>query len=1316
MATDSRWTLGKRKRWQITAELVTCSSLHIGSSEEIHIKGIEHEGEPVAINAVIKGCDVEGRESFPIIPGSSLKGNLLQWLAGREVDANLLEAVFGKKYDGREDDEKKKQGAGGRAEFHDARLYTPLTGKQNYPFWKEKRQTWVMASTAIGRHTGSALHRHLHYTEAVPPGVVFQAVISGVMNKAEVNLLLAALQGCRAEETSICLGAGDADDMGRVQLCGAIEARYMDSKSINDWLKELESKPFEDIAMAMNDADSTQLLDEKEVQSRAASVLESASGFSDQDLHLTVKLPFDGPFLVSDPVQKEKSDPDQPDRVPLRDNEGKPLLPASSVRGALRSHAERIVRTLGGHCCDTEKPCKPVQKQGDVAERCIVCQVFGAAGWKTCLRIRDFTCVHGGGKKRQDFVAIDRFHGGGKDGAKFAVQHSESPCFQGTIEVTSRAEDAGKGLLALVLRDLREGDITFGFGANKGYGHLLTEDKAVQVKNLEQLNPHISVFRDHVTGATGEYPSADAPEPQPKVQGCKKISTGTSGSETKKPDRNQFHNPYHFIPVKSPIPEDISTWLPKDKLSGSRHSHALYRQETESGSQLYHGRIICRLETETPLFIGAEGGKRDTSNSTEPANVKNYCLNGELAIPATSLRGMISSLAEAASNSAMRVLDDKRLSRRAEMRESLPALGRLVKTEEGLRLQPLSLPPLSCQQNGQVHNVPNEWRRVFTAPSLKVYVDGYFFDDNKAKYRSGSFLEKERPASFSATNEEFWYIKLGQKQWNDSRVTDNPRIKTINTDRGEIYFLLGHQVSKENSPISHKKYKELPLKEKQAYTKGILRVLGIDNREKDIPDGKHHEIFLPLPDGQENQVTLDVSEALEKFHQLADERAITDKKEGRLPFEPKDRKRDKVTLKKSGEISTLRLRENDIVFFKIDKQSVVTDLAVSSIWREEIPGTIFDYFRSIGSGAENLLPFNPKREHISPAELLFGFVEDLTGKEKSGKEEDEQKALAFAGKVRVSAGVLPADAPDESGLLEQNRITLKALSTPKPPSPSLYFTRREGVNGSDAISKKDLSASKHRAMGRKYYLHALRRKDDPTAVQQLDKQGYRADGKNCDSEDCGYPWKSLDPEKRPEMKVRVRPITKGTSFYFHLDFSNLTKWELGLLCFALRPDNKFRHKLGMGKPIGLGTVRIDLAGLHLINRQQRYAEDETEAGRYNQGGWTDPNLQDELVKAGYDVPESDSALAPKECREHFCKTVDPDILQALRLLGDPENVRGPVHYPQILGDRNGNSADIEEENFNWFVDNDRAHHECLTPLDRESGELPLLNRRQKVNP
>jgi CRISPR-associated protein (TIGR03986 family) len=63
----------------------------------------------------------------------------------------------------------------------------------------------------------------------------------------------------------------------------------------------------------------------------------------------------------------------------------------------------------------------------------------------------------------------------------------------------------------------------------------------------------------------------------------------------------------------------------------------------------------------------------------------------------------------------------------------------------------------------------------------------------------------------------------------------------------------------------------------------------------------------------------------------------------------------------------------------------------------------------------------------------------------------------------------------------------------------------------------------------------------------------------------------------------------GSTFHGRIRFENLSKEELGALLFVLDLPEGCAHKLGMGKPLGLGSVRITPT-LTLINRQARYAE------------------------------------------------------------------------------------------------------------------------------
>ena len=74
--------------------------------------------------------------------------------------------------------------------------------------------------------------------------------------------------------------------------------------------------------------------------------------------------------------------------------------------------------------------------------------------------------------------------------------------------------------------------------------------------------------------------------------------------------------------------------------------------------------------------------------------VRPFLIAGQPAIPASSLRGLISSIVEAASNSSFRVLVNRLYSVRATMEEFLPAIGMIVVQPGGERtLRPLAFGP-----------------------------------------------------------------------------------------------------------------------------------------------------------------------------------------------------------------------------------------------------------------------------------------------------------------------------------------------------------------------------------------------------------------------------------------------------------------------------------------------------------------------------------------------------------------------------------------------------------------------------------------------
>ena len=680
--------------------------------------------------------------------------------------------------------------------------------------------------------------------------------------------------------------------------------------------------------------------------------------------------------------------------------------------------------------------------------------------------------------------------------------------------------------------------------------------------------------------------------------------------------------------------------------------------------------------TEDPIFVG------DKRTEGEPHHVTHFEIDNRPAVPASTIRGMISSLAEAASDSALRVLEDRHYSYRVGMRDGLGALGIIVEErgQDGrpvLKLRPLALPSLPWQNNQA--RIPREYSKIFTEPLLKVYVNSYRALGQAIEKTPGSFLQKRDPDSYCADKQEFWYMKLaGDFSLVNGVIkcikpySKQEYIKQIRTRRGGVLEFLNGQRAV-GSPITEEKYNGLLEEEKKEYTRGILRVLGIEGREKDIPSTKTHEIFIPYPPKMEKYATFDVEEAVKDFENLAKERTQADKN---LPFHPKGSRRNNSLDPKNANI---KLRKYDIVFFQVSQSDPekVGEVAISSIWRRSAGGSSYDYFRQI---SPELLPFNPERRVITIAEQLFGFVEHREKGEGNVEDSREEKesVLSFAGRLRFSFGILEGDEEEPY----QPEVLLKILDSPKPPCPSLYFKPKNRPAGR-FIAKKRLNPNDHIPQGRKFYLHRYSGATESWRTRYTEGE-----------------------EANLKQKSYISPLKSGLTFCFHIDFDNLSRRELSLLCYALNPSDDYRHKIGMGKSIGLGRIRIVPEGLFIVDRMQRYREEDIfSSNRYHKSWIRDAS--NELPEAY--IREKQTATfggmsSPEVLRNEFADSMDKDIQKAIELIGSPENVKYPIHTPQLLG------LNIEKETFSWFVENEEKEKYFLKPINKDSEELPTLGK------
>lgn len=170
------------------------------------------------------------------------------------------------------------------------------------------------------------------------------------------------------------------------------------------------------------------------------------------------------------------------------------------------------------------------------------------------------------------------------------------------------------------------------------------------------------------------------------------------------------------------------------------------------------------------------------------------------------------------------------------------------------------------------------------------------------------------------------------------------------------------------------------------------------------------------------------------------------------------------------------------------------------------------------------------KEELCPACRLFG---TLKGRRLFGTLKGE---MAYAGKVMISDARATAGEYKLGGYL-----TLDVLSAPKPEGRPKAYVKDGGT-----------------IRGRKFYRHST----EPVRL----REGGRRDRQN----------------------KTVQPVESGAVFHFVVEYNDLAEDELRLLLYTLTLEPGLWHKVGMGKPIGLGSVQIEVTSWTKIARDERY--------------------------------------------------------------------------------------------------------------------------------
>ena len=160
-------------------------------------------------------------------------------------------------------------------------------------------------------------------------------------------------------------------------------------------------------------------------------------------------------------------------------------------------------------------------------------------------------------------------------------------------------------------------------------------------------------------------------------------------------------------------------------------------------------------------------------------------------------------------------------------------------------------------------------------------------------------------------------------------------------------------------------------------------------------------------------------------------------------------------------------------------------------------------------------------------------------------------------------------------------------------------------------------------------------------------------------------WKKPN-EFNKNIDTKIKPIKKDTKFKFRIRFENLSQIELGALLFALKLPHGCAHKIGMGKPIGLGSVKIRPA-LFVSDRQKRYSalfdNNEWALSEVQKGNEDILNIMISFEKYIFDKIQKDD-------KKDASRLWDTPRLKQLKLLLDVEKgkqleKKGKIQYMSI---------------------------------------------------
>ncbi len=335
-------------------------------------------------------------------------------------------------------------------------------------------------------------------------------------------------------------------------------------------------------------------------------------------------------------------------------------------------------------------------------------------------------------------------------------------------------------------------------------------------------------------------------------------------------------------------------------------------------------------------------------------------------------------------------------------------------------------------------------------------------------------------------------------------------------------------------------------------------------------------------------------------------------------------------------------------------------------------------------------------EELSPADRVFGWVAPIG----SGV-----RPAAYRGRLRIGPVLCDQKAEEAVENFDGDGVPLAILSGPKPQQGRFYLAEsadRPQTPVPDRTPKEKLYQEGRGLRGRKVYWHhaGLDRtqhwsdgqgKVDPTQARV--GKFYREYRRSWEPEDESgsltanrYRTKKAVEQRDSQNRSIKGWIRPRTTFQFVIDVTDLDEIELGGLAWLLTLPPGHFHRLGYGRPLGFGSVRLDVD----VERTELHSGEQY-AGYYR--------------SLSASLPSNNAKAILDEAQHEFERLVSGSpqlvVVREAMLAVARGNLELPVCYPRVrpkeLPDNVPAPPDPRGQNYEWFTANERIDDGVIAP-------------------